>query len=203
MNQEIRQVTAHALRALYQDGHPNTAALASARSTTSFTSPRAQAVWPVMLASLTPQMLSHQGQPTAAETAVYAAVRLFAIHQQGQSVCAYAPAIHQQDDATKGTELFKALAEFRNADNQQALDRRVRSVLSTGNVASILNELSHLVKILKASKRAPQVDYAQLAQDVYGLQQNYQWANQIRLRWGEQYFWQESSNTQTEGKTHA
>ncbi|KRL49714.1 hypothetical protein FD37_GL002432 [Levilactobacillus spicheri DSM 15429] len=59
------------------------------------------------------------------------------------------------------------------------------------------------MKILKASKRAPQVDYAQLAQDVYGLQQNYQWANQIRLRWGEQYFWQESSNTQTEGKTHA
>lgn len=188
---------------LYGNGNLNKAVLAGARHAVSMTSPQAQAVWPVMMAELTKPMLSRDGKPTYAETATYAAIRLFAINQQGTETCVYAPSFNNGNEDAEGVSLFFALASLRQKDDARvALDRRVQALLATTNVDSVINSLVHLVSILKANQRTRQIDYALLADDLYHFQMSYEQANRVRLNWGRQYFYaaNKSTQTQSEGK---
>ncbi|CAM3211238.1 type I-E CRISPR-associated protein Cse2/CasB [Lactiplantibacillus plajomi] len=206
MTNEIAKSTRQIILRLYNDGNENKGVLASLRTAPKLTSPRAQSVWPVMLGSIPETMLSRDGQPTKAEKAVYAAVRLYAIHQQAQSTFVYDQLgwKHQDENGeekTKGKDLFAALALIRaNPDYKDALDRRVQAVLATTNIDAVFDALGHLVSMLKARSAGVQVDYGQLAQDFYQFQFGYTAANRIRLRWGQQYFFVQTDHTQTKGE---
>lgn len=194
------------LQQLYDHGNPNKAVLASARHAVSLEIPQAQAVWPIIMAGIeTPAIvsetfapkLSRTGEPTYAETAAFAAIRLYAIHQQGTDACVYGRAY---GDEAEGTLFFKALAQLRLNENiQVALDRRVKALLATTNVTSVINSLTHLVSILKASQRNQQIDYARLAGDLFHFQFSYESANQVRLTWGRQYY-SNVESSQTKGE---
>jgi len=197
MMDEIGKVTEQVIKRLDRDGNPNKAVLASLRNATTITSPQAQSVWPVLIPNLYKNQLSSDGMPTPAEVAIYTAIRFYAIYQQSQEQPVHSSADEQGDERI---ELFAAFAELRKIpDNRDALDRRVQSVLATVNVRSVINSLSHLLKILKASDKTIKIDYAQLAKDLYRLQGNYKQANQVRLFWGEQYFWIEQEKAETKG----
>lgn len=196
---KIEKVTDRVIRSLWRNGNPDKAVLSSARGAATLVSQQAQSVWPVMLASLDEDMLSHDGRPTYAETAVYAAIRFYAIHQQGQAQFVYGSVY--EDDKKKGISLFKALARLRSQpDRQDALDRRVKALLATSNVTSMIQSLSHLISILKAANPAIKIDYALLAQDLYDAQFGVNVANQVHLRWGQQYYWDVKIEKTTEGK---
>lgn len=199
MAYEIEQITNKIiLRELYQNGHPNKAVLAGLRNAATMTSQRAQIVWPLLMPYLNDQQLSRDGTPTYAETAIYTAIRFYAIHQQGTEASVYGAA---GGDKADGRQFFSALAVMRgNADTRVALDRRVQPLLATTNVASVINSLSHLVSILKANSRTQKIDYAWLAQDLYNLQLSYEQANRVRLRWGQQYFRATQANLENEGE---
>lgn len=202
MTTNIRETTGRIITELYGYGHSNKAVLASLRHATSITSQQAQPVWPILMANLEKHQLSISGStsgvPTQVEVAVYSAVRLYAIHQQGiNDHCVYA----ETGGEAKGIPLFSALANQRkHEDTRVALDRRVRMLLATTNVNSIINSLSHMVSILKASDAKLKIDYSLLALDLYGLQLNHEHANKVRLRWGEQYYWVKKVDTKTEGE---
>lgn len=89
MDVKLVSYTRNIILRLYNDGQPNKAALAEIRTATTLNSPRAQSLWPVMLAYLPEGMLSRSGQPTKEETAIYTAVRLYALHQQSIERCVY------------------------------------------------------------------------------------------------------------------
>lgn len=198
MSYEIEQTTRRIIYTLYREGNPNKAVLANLRDAVNMTSRRAQMVWPVMMANLPKEQLSRDGVPTRAEVAVYTAIRFYAIHQQGKSQLVYGPA--NGDAETGGASLMSALANLRrNEDLRTALDRRVKPLLATTSITGVVNELTHLVNILKAKSENQRIDYAQLAQDLYGLQASYEQANRVRLRWGQQYFWEKSADTKTKG----
>lgn len=197
MMDEVGKVTEQVIKRLDRDGNPNKAVLASLRNATTITSPQAQPIWPVLMANLYKNQLSSDGAPTPAEVAIYTAIRFYAIYQQSQEQPVHSSADEQ---GNKRIELFAAFAKLREIpDNRDALDRRVQSVLATINVRSVINSLSHLLKILKASDKMIKIDYAQLAKDLYRLQGNYKQANQVRLHWGEQYFWIEQEKVETKG----
>lgn len=194
------------LQQIYDHGNINRAVLASARHAASLESPQAQAVWPIIMAGIeTPAMvsetfapkLSRTGEPTYAETATFAAIRLYAIHQQGIDICVYG---RTYGDEAEGKLFFKALAQLRLNENMQvALDRRVKALLATTNVTSVINSLTHLVSILKASQQNQQIDYARLAGDLFHFQFSYESANQVRLTWGRQYY-SNVESSQTKGE---
>jgi len=187
MSQQIKEITSRIILGLYRKGHPDKAVLASLRNAPTITSPRAQQVWPILMANLDQNQLSRDGVPTREEVAVYTAIRFYAIHQQGREPEVYAPS--KGEDA-KGTPFFTALAKLRgNEELRTAMDRRVQPLLATTNAAGVINGLTHLVSILKANSPAVKIDYAWLAQNLYGLQGSYEQANRVRLRWGQQYFW--------------
>ena len=80
------------------------------------------------------------------------------------------------------TSLFKALG--RNADT--ALDRRVNNVFyAVNSFTSVVNQLNHLVSIVKPSVH--DLDYKQLAYDLYQLQFGGDAASRVIIRWGQDY----------------
>ncbi|WDF83245.1 type I-E CRISPR-associated protein Cse2/CasB [Lacticaseibacillus pabuli] len=185
---DIRKSTSSVINALYGNGHPDRLILASLRGTSSITSPRAQAVWPVLMAHLDDRDLSKNGQPTPAEIAVFTAVRLYAIHQQknDDDDNAYASRWNKEKP---GMTLFGVLAQMRrDPDKQVALDRRVAPLLATTNITSLINSLTHLVDMVKANNRKFKIDYAELANQLYWFQQSYEQANRVRLQWGQDYY---------------
>lgn len=201
MASQIREITGRIILALYRDGHPDKAMLASLRNAPTITSQRAQTVWPILMANLEQWQLSKNGKPTSAEVAVYTAIRFYAIHQQGQNTGqVYASSRGEQ---AEGTPFFTALAKLRgNEDLRTAMDRRVQPLLATTTAAGVINDLSHLVSILKANDRAQKIDYASLAEDLYELQESYERSSQVRLRWGQQYFWVKPTQTTKGEENH-
>ncbi|MBQ0837855.1 type I-E CRISPR-associated protein Cse2/CasB [Lactiplantibacillus pentosus] len=200
MTNLIQEETAAIIKKLYSKGDLKKGILASVRHAPTVDSPQAQALWPLLMRYLTPDMLSSDGQPTAQEVAVYTAVRLYAVHQQSTESFVFG-AVKPKNDEQPGEPLFRVLAQLRGSeDTRVALDRRVQPLLATTNVASVINALTHLVSILKATKPSLKIDYAQLAQDLYWFQQNYKQANRIRLQWGEAYYRSTKSTKTTEGK---
>ena len=157
------------------------------RNSNSILNRNATVIWPLLISNLEKKDLSRNGEPTYAEKAVYAALRCYAIYQQGNDEqCVYAPTDYQNGEYN---DLFTALAALRrDATIQEALDRRVQAVLGNSNADSIINALYHLVAILKSREALRKIDFAQLGQELYYIQLNRESARQVCLRWGQQYY---------------
>lgn len=196
MENEIAATTARIINKLYGNGEPDKAVLASLRAADTIDSKRAQAVWPVMFSEISEKDISNDptGRPTYAETAIYAALRCYAIHQQAVEDSVYAQSFSK--DKTKkpeGVTFFNALAGLRtNDETRVALDRRVQALLSSRNITNTVKSITQLTRILKANNRKLKVDYAQLAQDLFLFETSFEMANRICLKWGQQYYWQPS-----------
>lgn len=189
------------IRRLYGNGNINKSVLAAARHAASMNSSQAQPVWPIIMEELDAPMLSYNDELTYAERATYTAIRLYAIHQQGNENIVYASSFSKDDGPVEGKNLFSALANLKqNEAIQVALDRRVTALLSTTNINSTINALTHLTAILKSAQKTQKIDYARLADDLLVYQLSYEQANQVRLNWGRQYYYRTNSITQSEGK---
>lgn len=187
MKARIKRVTAQTIHQIWAGGAPNKAVLAALRNSNSILNRNATVIWPLLISNLEKKDLSRNGEPTYAEKAVYAALRCYAIYQQGNDEqCVYAPTDYQNGEYN---DLFTALAALRrDATIQEALDRRVQAVLGNSNADSIINALYHLVAILKSREALRKIDFAQLGQELYYIQLNRESARQVCLRWGQQYY---------------
>ncbi|WP_262314597.1 type I-E CRISPR-associated protein Cse2/CasB [Lacticaseibacillus parakribbianus] len=193
MGDSTQQAATAILSQLAAGGSSSRAILASLRGASSLASPRAQAVWPLMLSAMPAALLSRTGEPTSSEAAIFTALRLFALVQQGRVTGGFAP-LGRGADPTAATEsvgvsLFAALGAARpTVGSPEALDRRVRAVLGASNFASVVDGLTHLVAILKGTKVIPAIDYAQLAGDLASYQISFEQASRVKLRWGQAYY---------------
>ena len=196
MENEIAATTARIINKLYGNGEPDKAVLASLRAADTIDSKRAQAVWQVLFSEMSEKDISNDptGRPTYAETAIYAALRCYAIHQQAVEESVYAQSFSK--DKTKnpeGVTFFNALAGLRtNDETRVALDRRMQALLASRNLANTVKSITQLTRILKANNRTLKVDYAQLAQDLFFFETSFKMSNRICLKWGQQYYRQPS-----------
>lgn len=193
---EIEKATERIIRQLYNNGDTDKASLSALRSAATIDGYRAQKVWPVFLSNLDEQWLSKNGKATREESAIFAAVRMYALHQQASDACVFSRRNYsdKKDEKKKnveknGRELFEALNWLKQGtDSHEALDRRVQALLGTNNYNAVIDQLVHLMQIIKSKKTGIQIDYARLAGDLYKFQFGYRQANEVRLRWGEQYY---------------
>lgn len=188
---EIEKATERIIRQLYNNGNTDKASLAALRSAATIDGYRAQKVWPVFLGNLDEQWLSKNGKATREEAAIFAAVRMYALHQQASDSCAFGRRNYsdKKDEETNSRELFEALNRLKQGtDSHEALDRRVQALLGTNNYNAVIDQLVHLMQIIKSKKTGIKIDYARLAGDLYKFQFGYRQANEVRLRWGEQYY---------------
>jgi len=135
-------------------------------------------IWPIIFEELPMEYLSRQGEPTYQEIAILSTLQLYALHQQGN-----VNSVHKLSIG-----VGSALKKIRNSD-EKSLDRRFNTMITSSSISELLTHLRHLISILKQKQKGDaKLDYAKLASDLYWYQISLENANQMRLRWGQDYY---------------
>ena len=137
-------------------------------------------------------------EPSEAEWAVYLALTLYAVHQQGNDRPMNCP----------GNTLGRAVRQLaeRNSAGQDWTEasvlRRFNALATAEEITEISHHLRGMVQLLSAAKNgAIPLDYPQLAVDLYELQctdpRYTQIPANVRLRWGQDLY-HETKNASSE-----
>ncbi|TPR23279.1 type I-E CRISPR-associated protein Cse1/CasA [Apilactobacillus timberlakei] len=102
--------------------------------------------------------------------------------------------LDKNDEDNNGTkdrvlsDLGKSLNIFKNnLNNTDAIDKRFNRVLTANNNEEFLNELRHLIKIIKTNSEV-KVSYPKLAEDIYNFMDNEESRKIVKLRWAQSYY---------------
>ena len=137
-----------------------------------------------------PESFQSPGGPSAAEWAVYLALTLYAVHQQGNDRPMNCPG------STLGRAV-RQLAERNTAAGQDWTEasvlRRFNALATAEEITEISHHLRGMVQLLSAAKDGGiPLDYPQLAADLYELQctdpRYAQIPANVRLRWGQDLY---------------
>lgn len=135
--------------------------------------------WGIVFQGMPEDWMSYRGNPSREEYAVYLALTLFAVHQQGKDInreCMY----------VEGQNIGSAVAKV--ADDQAERDRMYRRftvLFSQSEIEGLGYYLRNMITILR--NKGIGLDYPKLAEDLY----RYQFpdtAPMVRLEWGEDYY---------------
>lgn len=145
-------------------------------------------LWQLTLEGLPEALLSKTGEPTIGENAAYAALTLYALHQQGKekNMCI--------ENISIGTAL-RRLIQISKDENKTSVTRRFNMAATSDSFSEISHHLRGLVQLLK-SKDVP-IYYPKLAEDLYWFQCP-DGRDAIRLRWGQDFYRQSSNENQKE-----
>ena len=135
------------------------------------------ALWGALLADM-PEQLQGSNGPSKAEWAVYTALTLFALHQQGEA----SVSMHQPGRTLGGA--VRQLAEKTAAGQdwtESSVLRRFNALATADSMPEVSHHLRGMIQLLR--REGIPLDYPQLAEDLY----QYQFvdgAPNVRLRWG-------------------
>ena len=147
-------------------------------------------LWGIFLQDLPEELESRTGKPTAAEWAVYLALTLYALHQQGHPLPA--DSMHKPD-VSLGKAIRKLVPVGERPEDSSVL-KRFNALATAGTMPERFQHLRGIIQLLRAKGIA--LDYLQLAADLFWLQKAVS-AAQVRLRWGQDYYYtprQEAEN---------
>ena len=140
-------------------------------------------LWGYFLEEL-PEELWGRDEPSAAEWAIYTALTLFALHQQGVN---RADELMDQQGKSLGGAV-RQLAE-RSAEEQDwtksSVLRRFNALATADSMPEVSHYLRGMIQLLRREKIP--LDYPQLAVDLYQYQFIDSMAN-VRLRWGQDLY---------------
>ena len=119
-------------------------------------------LWGILFSDMPEALLSKSGEPTQAEWAVYTALTLYALHQQGRSP-------DSENMHKDGVRLGQALAQLAPTDeDKERVARRFNSLATSGDMAEAAYYLRGLIQLLRAEGIG--LDYVLLAQDLFSFQ---------------------------------
>ena len=121
----------------------------------------------------------YEKEASPAEWAVYTAVTLFALHQQGKN-CEHEPMY--QEGKSFGAAIAGLVEE---EEDKERITRRFNMVITAADMRELSHHLRSVVQMLNA-KGIP-ADYAALAGDLY----RYQFVksrDSVRLKWGQDFY---------------
>lgn len=127
---------------------------------------------------------------TKEESAIVAALQLYALHQQSRS--SNVTWLPQEDtdvqpDARRYRNMGTALRDLRDGADSQAADRRFNAMIMADTFGELIHHLRQLIKLLKA-RSDTKVDYPQLAEDLFWFLTGPNAAEKIKIRWAKEYY---------------
>lgn len=136
-------------------------------------------LWGTFLQNMPESFYSTGSEPSRAEWAVYIALTLFALHQQGHDpvrdpMC--------KTDIPLGTAVAKLV---QLDDDRERILRRFNAAATSDDIEEVAYHLRTLIQLLRGD--GIQLDYPSLAKDLY-IFQNRESAPSIRLRWGQDFY---------------
>jgi CRISPR system Cascade subunit CasB len=137
-------------------------------------------LWDVTLNGLPETLLGKGDEPTRGEWAVYTALTLYALHQQGkdpQGQCM------NREGESLGTAVRKLIESDRN--NEEAVRRRFHVAAISDSFERFSWLLRGLIQLLRV-KNIP-LDYPMLTEDLYWFQLPDK-QDSIRLKWGQDFY---------------
>lgn len=118
-------------------------------------------------------------EPSRAEWAIYTALTLFALHQQGKDP-------ETEWMSQPGAVLGKSVAGLiSTAEEESRVARRFHTFATSAGMEELSHHMRGMVQLLR-SKNIP-LDYPVLAEDLYWYQHP-EYQSQVRLRWGQDFY---------------
>ena len=138
-------------------------------------------IWELTFDGLPEELLSKDGIPTKGEWAVYTALTLYALHQQGKN-----PSNENmnKEGATLGRAV-RALVKRENDEDEVRIKRRFDAAATSSSIEEISHHLRGLVQLLK-SENIP-MDYSRITEDLYWFQIP-EMRDRVRLRSGQDFY---------------
>ena len=133
-----------------------------------------------------PEKLYGKGDgPSYSIWAIYTALTLFALHQQGKDRPMSVSGKSENKNA--GNSLGTAVGYLvkQNREREPAIKRRFDAVVTTNEFTELAHHARGLIQLLRAEDIA--LDYPRFAEDMFWYQFDEK-RNQVRLRWGEDYY---------------
>lgn len=177
---QVRSFTLHHIRRLssLSDGAQK-AALANLRRGIGKPPGAIPELWGEFLLDMPEKMQSRSGVPSRAEWAVYMALTLYALHQQGRDP-------HTDSMSREGQSIGRAAAQLvRDEDDRPRIARRFNTFATASDPAELAHHLRSLIQLLRAEGIA--LDYPLLAADLYRYLSPTQ-TDQVRLVWGQDFY---------------
>ena len=172
--------------------HPQKAELANLRRGVGKVPGELPELWGSFLQEMPDELKSRTDIPTAAEWAIYLALTLYALHQQGHSL--------QTDNMYRPKMPFGRAVRWLVAPNMKPWESSIQKRFNALATASQPQKYSqHLRGIIQLMRTAGiPLDYPQLAADLFYLQMPYS-AARVCLRWGQDFYTAPYGNDLIEG----
>lgn len=161
--------------------HPQKAALANLRRGVGHAPGDLPELWGNFLQDLPPELESESGAPTRGEWAIYLALTLYALHQQGHALPG--ESMHQEN-ARLGSAVRRLVKPDEKPEESSVL-RRFNALATAADMPERAQHLRGIVQMLRAE--GIPLDYVQLAAELFELQFP-DGAQRVRLRWGQDYY---------------
>ena len=150
-------------------------------------------LWGILFADMPEDMMAKGGDPTRAEWAVYTALTLYALHQQGKN-----PA--DDNMHRPGVRFGQAMGRLAPTDDdKERIGKRFKAFAMADDLQAAAYYLRSLVQLLRDADIG--LDYALLAQDLYRFQSP-KTVSSVRLKWGQDFYAVKSTENEEEN-THA
>lgn len=192
--QMVKQYVSGRLRRLRSlPEHPQKAALATMRKGIGHAPGELPELWGEFLLDLPEEMQSKNGDPTKEEWAIYLALTMYALHQQGHSM---ATENMHRDQERFGHAVRRLIPANENVADSSVL-RRFNVLATATDIREVSRHLCSMIQLLRT--RGIPLDYVQLAGDLY----EWQFAEgvpRVRLRWGQDFYRNEGNAMQENGK---
>ena len=135
-------------------------------------------LWGIFLNSLPEELMSKSSEPSYAEWAIYTALTLFALHQQGHSE----PMNSEGEENHLGRAVRKLI---HNEDEEENIRLKFSIAACYDDITELSYRLKTIVKLL--SNEDIKLDYVDLAEDLF-LFQIKEFDSKIRLKWGQDFY---------------
>ena len=143
-------------------------------------------LWGLLFDNLPEELMGAQTASNA-EWAIYTALTLYALHQQGK----------EQSMQADNISLGQAAARLvKDEDDRERVLRRLSPVVTAVSKEDLAHNLRGLVQLLKNDDIA--LDYARLAKEIY-LFGNPDFAGNIKLAWGRDFYRDKFQNNEQKG----
>lgn len=134
--------------------------------------------WGVVLERMPYELYNASGRLSAAEIAVYNALTLYALHQEGKD--AQLQCMHHE-----GVSLGNAVARLGSDDDKERIWKRFLRVATAPDIKEAVYFLRNIIQLLRAAGIG--FDYGELAKDLYFLQYETA-ADNVRLKWSQSFY---------------
>ena len=154
------------------------------------------ALWGALLADM-PEQLQGSNGPSKAEWAVYTALTLFALHQQGEA----GVSMNQPGRTLGGAVRQLAVSSVAPGQDwtESSVLRRFNALATADSMPEVSHYLRGMVQLFRGNEPKLKLDYPRLAVELYRFQLPDQAAN-VRLQWGRDLYQMNADTPETEEK---